>query len=757
MNMQENKLAKRNDKKSLIFYIFLLLVFISGIWAAATIALPILSPDEMAKSNFRVGTSAFATFTEGVQHHLGTTIGLLLLQIIVILSVARGIGILFSKLKQPTVVGEIVAGILLGPTLLGAVWPEGFAFLFPESSLGSIELLSQFGLILFMFTIGMELNISDIRKQARNALIISQSGIFIPFVLGIVLCIATYTRYASEVPFLPLALFMGISMSITAFPVLARIIQERSMTRTPLGKLALNTAAAGDIIAWLLLAGIMAITQSGSFNSAIFNFLFLLLYLIVAFGILRPLFSIIGRIYNKQELISKSIIGLIFILLLVSAYVTEILSMHALFGSFILGLIMPEDVKFRHILTEKVEDVSLNVFLPLFFASSGLRTELGLINTPELWLLLILFIAVAIIGKIGGTYLSARICGLEIKESLYLGAYMNTRGLMELVVLKIGLDLGVLPPVFFAILVLMTLVTTLMTAPLIHLIDTVDELLKKRKGKLRQISQRILLAFGRSDTGPTLLRLAHQVFSRKDLSNGLSLLHITMSYNISVIDEETFFEENFEESIEEGKRLSLNVHPIHKVSDQATSEIIHCANNGEHKFLLVGAGLNLSDSEIDKSIISEHQSLQKFWGKLSVNTPEALLNARTMFNDKMARFAEDSKCSLGVFVNRRFSNPRRILVACSRKEDTLLLPYAQNMASLNKGTVSLLPLLLTNSDAAELSSPSASVHLLPPSKSGIEIAQYEFMFICYETWSLLTELRPEVLTNLPSVLIVHPK
>lgn len=755
--MQDDKLARKKDKKSLIFYLFLLLIFIAGIWATATIALPILSPDEMAKSNIRVGTSAFATFTEGVQHHLGTTIGLLLLQIIVILSVARGMGILFSKLKQPTVIGEIVAGILLGPTLLGAVWPEGFAFLFPESSLGSIELLSQFGLILFMFTIGMELNISDIRKQARNALIISQSGIFIPFVLGIVLCITTYTRYSSQVAFLPLALFMGISMSITAFPVLARIIQERSMSRTPLGKLALNTAAAGDIIAWLLLAGIMAITQSGSFNSAIFNFLFLLLYLLVAFGILRPLFSIIGRIYNKQELISKSIIGLIFILLLVSAYVTEILSMHALFGSFILGLIMPEDVKFRHILTEKVEDVSLNVFLPLFFASSGLRTELGLINTPELWILLMIFIAVAIIGKIGGTYLSARICGLQVKESLYLGAYMNTRGLMELVVLKIGLDLGVLPPVFFAILVLMTLVTTLMTAPLIHLIDTIDALVQKRKGKLRKISQRVLLAFGRSNTGPTLLRLAHQIFSKQELNNGLSLLHITMSYNISVIDEETFFEENFEESIKESERLSLKVEPIHKISDQAATEIIHCANNGEHKFLLVGAGLNLSDSEIDKSIISEHQSLQKFWGKLSVNTPEAILNARTMFNDKMARFAEEAKCSLGVFVNRKFTSPRRILVACHGKEDALLLPYAQNMATINKGTVSLLPLQLTSSDKGAEGYSSLSVNLLLPSKSGEEISQYEFMFISYETWTLLTELRPEVLAHLPSVLIVNPK
>lgn len=756
--MDREQMTRHSNRNALLFYVFLLLLFITGIWLTVSFALPILSPDEASKGATPTATNAFAAFSEGVVHHMGTTIGLLLLQIIVILTVARTVGTLFAKIGQPTVIGEIVAGILMGPTLLGTVWTEGFALLFPDGSLGSIELLSQFGLILFMFTIGMELNISDIRKQARNALIISQSGIFIPFLLGILLCIVTYNRYASEVAFFPLALFMGISMSITAFPVLARIIQERQMARKPLGKLALNTAAAGDIVAWLLLAGIMAITQSGSVASALFNFLFLLLYLIVAFGILRPLFSIVGRMYNKEELLSKSLVGLIFILLLASSYITEILSMHALFGAFILGLVMPEDVKFRHVLTEKVEDVSLNIFLPLFFASSGLRTELGLINSGELWLLLLLFILVAVVGKIGGTYVSARVCGINRKESLYLGAYMNTRGLMELVVLKIGLDLGVLPPVFFAILVLMTLVTTVMTTPLIHLIDNIYILLDRGRSKVQQLQKKILIAFGRPDTGPILLRLSHQLFPREELTQGISLLHVTMGQDISTIDSETFFDENFLPSIDEGKRLDLEIDPIYKVSEQVTSQIIQCANEEVHKFLLVGAGLSLSDSEKDKSIIDKHLSLVRFWGKLSVLTPEAILNARTLFNDKMNRFAEETTCSVGVFVNRRFDVPKKILIISINGDEKALLPYAQNMAATNGATLDVLPIHLSSNDTLpSIENSSTYITVRTPSKTGEEIAEYDFMFISYDAWTLLTDVRPELITKIPSTLIINSR
>uniref|UniRef100_UPI0035A0D334 cation:proton antiporter domain-containing protein n=1 Tax=Porphyromonas loveana TaxID=1884669 RepID=UPI0035A0D334 len=376
---------QRTDKRKLsIFYISLLVLFLFGLWFVgmkggemqSTIVGHAVEPEAQGGLS-----GAFSAFGESVGHHFTGTIGILLLQIIVILTVARIVAWLFGKIGQPTVIGEIVAGILLGPSLLGALWPEAYHTIFPRESLGNLELLSQFGLILFMFVIGMELNLNDIKAQLRQSLVISHAGIFIPFLLGLSIAYVTYKEYASiTTSFLPYALFIGISMSITAFPVLARIIQERQMGKTHLGMLSLSTAAAGDISAWLMLAGVMAITQSGSFLSAIFNFLFLILYLLVIFGLIRPFFKMIGKLYDNQEVVGKTMVGFIFVLLLASAYATELLSMHALFGAFMLGLVMPENFKFRKILTEKVEDVSLALFLPLFFVSSGLQTKLGLLD-----------------------------------------------------------------------------------------------------------------------------------------------------------------------------------------------------------------------------------------------------------------------------------------------------------------------------------------------------------------------------------------
>lgn len=751
-------ISATQKRGALVYYFVLLLLFVGAIWATAVVATPILSSGDLAGSTSGGLRGAFTAFGEGVQHHVATTIGRLLLQIVVILSVARGVGWLFARLGQPTVIGEIIAGILLGPSLLGIVAPDLSAWLFPEESIVNIELLSQFGLILFMFTIGMELRIADIKAQARNSIIISQSGIFIPFILGLLLSIVTYERYAAEVAFFPLALFIGISMSITAFPVLARIVQERNMSRTYLGKLTLNTAAAGDIMAWLMLAAIMAITQSGSVASAFFNFLFLLLYMGLAFGVLRPLFSLIGRMYNKEELLGKGLVGIIFILLLLSAYLTEILSMHALFGAFIFGLIMPEDVKFRHVMTEKVEDVSLNIFLPLFFVSSGLRTELGLINSGELWLLLLLFVLVAVVGKAGGTYVAACVCGIDQKDSLYLGAYMNTRGLMELVVLKIGLDMGVLPPVFFAILVLMTLVTTVMTTPIIHLIDYLFlHFHRPTKEAVARLSHRILIAFGRPETGALLLRLARQLFPDEKLSSGVSLLHVTMSNNVNVINEETFFADNFHPALREARHLGLSVEPIYRVSDQVTSEIIAQANLPHHSFLLVGAGLSLSSEEEDRNVVSYRMLLQKRWRKFSITSPEVLLNARTLFNDKMTRFAEETNCSLGVFVDRHFGSLKRVLLLAKDATDReVLFPLARHLSKAHNASIAILPLSLgENAPALDLGPVPEEANLLT-SGDGVGVLRgYDFLFISYDTWGLLTEVRPEILQELPSTLIVR--
>ena len=443
-----------------VFYIIVLLASVAALWGTLQLGggLAESSTPQLAAAS---GARAFDNFTASVQHHLQSTIGLLLLQILVILMAARMMGWIFRKLRQPAVIGEIVAGILLGPSLFGRLAPEACTTIFPTESLPNVQLLSNFGLILFMFVVGMELRLSDIRRQLKGSLIISHSGIFLPFVLSLPLSHTIYTEYAaSYTGFVPFALFIGIAMSITAFPVLARIIQENNLLRTHLGKLSLSTAAAGDITAWLMLAAIITISGSGSLLSTGYNLLFLILYLLLMFGLIRPLFRAAGKVYNNTEVISHGMVGVIFILLLLSSFITELLSMHALFGAFMLGLVMPEDLSFRKIITDKVEEVALLLFLPLFFVSSGLQTELGLIDGPEMWILLGLFALVAVVGKVGGTYIAARACGESPKNSIYLGAFMNTRGLMELVVLGIGYEMRILPPAIYAVLVLMTVITT---------------------------------------------------------------------------------------------------------------------------------------------------------------------------------------------------------------------------------------------------------------------------------------------------------
>lgn len=751
---------KYKQRHITLYWAILVILFLASLWVTTSFLMPYLAPGQHISQESEGGLSeAFTVFTQSIQHHVESTMGLLILQIIVILSVARVARWLFIRIKQPAVIGEIVAGILLGPTLLGALAPDLFAWLFPQSSIGNIELLSQFGLILFMFTIGMELRIEDIRSQAKQALVISQSGIFIPFILGLVLSAITYQRYASEVPFFSLALFIGISLSITAFPVLARIIQERNMSQTTLGKLTLNTAAAGDILAWLMLAAIMAITQSGNFTSALFNLLFLVLYMAFALGVLRPLFSMVGRIYNRQELLDKSMVGGIFILLLLSAYLTELLSMHALFGAFIFGLVMPENLKFRHIMTEKVEDVSLNIFLPLFFVSSGLRTELGLLNTVEIWMLLLLFVLAAVVGKIGGTYIAARICNISKKESLYLGSYMNTRGLMELVVLKIGLDMGILPPVIFAILVMMTLITTVMTAPLIHFIDLISNRLKNRSKKADESTamQRILIAFGRPETGAKLLHLAHSIFPRKRLDQGISLLHVTIMEDLSTINAETFFEENFQPGLQKAKQLSLNVTPIYRATEQVTEEIVAQANNPEHNFLLVGAGLNLSEDEQDKDFISLRKQIKQKWISIPIASTEVLLHARNLFNDKMEQFAKNAHTELGIYVERDPAEISQVLIATAdSKEYSDIAPYALEFASHHKATTTVWAPSLHQVDSAITTDDLPKNIKLLPSNSPLELlTQYQFLFISYQLWESLTEKHPETLTLIPSTLIIR--
>lgn len=699
--------------------------------------------------------SPWQSFVTSVRTHAASDIGMLLIQLVVILLVVRVVGWLFARLHQPTVIGEILAGILLGPSLLGAVWPEAMETLFPVHSLGNLELLSQFGLILFMFTIGMELRMKDLKGQAQQAFIISQSGIIFPFILGIILTYGLYSRpelLSDGSSFLSLALFVGISLSITAFPVLARIIQERSLSHSHLGRLALSTAAMGDIVAWLMLAAIMAVSQGGSFTSALYNMLFLALYLAVIFGILRPLFGLLGRRVRHREVLSKSLMGLIFILLMASAYFTEIMSMHALFGAFMLGLVMPENLDFRVIVKEKVEDVALLLLLPLFFVSSGLRTELGLVNTPQLWGLFLICTLVAVVGKMGGTYLAARSCGIQRRESLYLGAYMNTRGLMELVVLRIGLDLGVLSPVLFTILVMMTLVTTIMTAPTLQLIDWL--LKKKTPQSLEHATGQVLISFGRAETGVTLLEFFHRLCGGTSPQVACTLMHVTTDTDISTIDADHYYASSFEAPMEMAKQLDLSVERKYEIAESVPEAVLSHANHIQSNLLLLGASVNLSQDKKDRDLVAYSNKLTRRWGLLTGRRRKVKKEQSShSFEEIIATFAHEAPCSVGIYVDNGQTPIAHPLVLMQRPEDQKLLLVAEQVTERADSPITLMPL------SSHLAKPTTELSARV-SWSGetfteqVDLSTYDFAFIAYDAWAALTPAQQELLQQLPSYFIL---
>jgi len=433
---------------------------------------PTLTAKQAATAKEATVANEFHVFTDSFKHGLSEPLAVLLLQIIVIIACARLFGYLFKKIGQPAVIGEIVAGIVLGPSIIGAYFPEINHFLFPAASLSTLSFLSQIGLILFMFIIGMELDLKAIGKQAYGAVIISHASIIIPYTLGMGLAYYIYRDYApAGITFLSFALFMGIAMSITAFPVLARILQEKGLTRSKLGAMALTCAAADDLTAWCILAAVIALVKSGSSFSVLYTIALAIIYVLVMLKVVRPFLERLSTVYNSKEKRRTPIIALFFILLIISSYITSVIGIHALFGAFMAGVIMPSSFSFRKIVIDKIEDVSIILLLPLFFVITGLRTQIGLINEGHLWITFGWILLVAVAGKFGGSAIAAKIVGQSWKDSLSIGVLMNTRGLMQLIVLNIGYDLGILTPQIFAMMVLMALVTTFMTGPALDLIN----------------------------------------------------------------------------------------------------------------------------------------------------------------------------------------------------------------------------------------------------------------------------------------------
>jgi len=447
-----------SDRKTWLSYVALLVFFVAAVVLIVTFGSKPHAPVENHGSTF--------------WQNFRSPLSVLLIQIIVILAAAGLFSRLFRRISQPPVMGEMIAGIVLGPSVLGFFFPQAMAFIFPPSSLGTLQLLSQIGVVLFMFIVGMELNVRHVREKGSAAVMISHASIVVPFLLGTGLSLFLYKGLApAGTSFSAFALFIGVAMSITAFPVLARILEDRNLSQTNLGSIALTCAAVDDVTAWCILALVIAIVQASGFAVSLVTLLFTLLFAAAMIFVVRPqLRRLVNQATGSHVHTRRLIVGVL-AFVLISALITETIGIHALFGAFIAGVVMPPSTDFRTFLRDKLEAFSAAALLPLFFAFTGLRTQIGLLNDWQSWAICGVIILVAVAGKLGGSMFMSRWTGMSWTQSFSIGVLMNTRGLVELVVLNIGYDLGILSGRIFAMMVLMALVTTFMTGPLLSLVN----------------------------------------------------------------------------------------------------------------------------------------------------------------------------------------------------------------------------------------------------------------------------------------------
>ena len=706
-------------------------------------------------------------FLNSLKENLHHSIALLILQIVIIIIAARFFGWIFKKMGQPSVIGEILAGILLGPSLLGLYFPEVSGFLFPKQSLGSLQVLSQIGLILFMFVIGMELNLKALQSKAHDAIVISHASIIIPFSLGVGLAYFIYQAHAPEhIDFTSFALFIGIALSITAFPVLARIIQERGIHKTKLGAVVITCAAADDITAWCLLAVVIAIVKAGSVVSSLYTIFFALAYVVFMIKILRPFLKKIGKLYQSEKELNQSAVAIFFIVLLLSSFITETIGIHALFGAFMAGAVMPANMNLRKLLIGKIEDVALVLFLPIFFVISGLRTEIGLINDPQLWEVTGLIILLAIIGKFVGSAIAAKVVGQNWKDSLTIGALMNTRGLMELVALNIGYELGVLKAEIFAMMVIMALVTTFMAGPILRLINRIfkDEESKTLEKISNITKHKFLLFFRRQERGVALVKLADSLSKKVEDNTSLTAVHMIPSQGLQQMDADMYEKEIFSPVVTKANSLNREITPIFKVSHDVSSDLADIANKGEYDLLL----MNLEDSIFEGSFLGRILGFTT-----QIINPEKLINTVTgkekliedPFIDNNTRIIlSKTKIPVGILIDKDFDIPNNVFIPIFDEKDEFLINYAQRLIHNIGAQVSILDLTKKENsvnlkERIRLIEHNAPNHIRSISLEYIDIqflSQQDLIIISLDNFEKFVNSKKEWVDNIKSVLICKP-
>ncbi len=701
--------------------------------------------------------SYYQEFLDSLHHNLTHELAILLAQIVTIILVARFFGLICKKIGQPSVIGEIIAGVVLGPSFFGSYLPEFSVLLFPTTSLDNLKFLSQIGLIFFMFVVGMELDLKVLRNKAKEAVIISHASIIIPFTLGLVLAYTIYTDFAPKgIEFISFGLFLGIAMSITAFPVLARIVQERGLQKTKIGAMVITCAAADDITAWCLLAGVIAIVKAGSITSSLYIIVLSFIYVVAMIKLVRPFLRRIGNMYDTAEKITKPVVAIFFLTLLISSYLTEIIGIHALFGAFVAGVIMPDNMKFRKMFIEKIEDVSLVVLLPLFFVFTGLRTEIGLLNTPELWKVCGLIILVAVVGKFIGSALAAKFVGQNWRDSLTIGALMNTRGLMELVVLNIGFDLGVLTKEVFAMMVIMALATTFMTGPALNLIDLI---FKPRKNSVPNTSEnfeyKVLVSFENPEDGKPLLKVANNFISLEKEKQSITAMYISSTNEVNPYKIEEYERESFKPILKEATKLNRNIQTLFKASRDIDSDIVEVSNKGEFNLVLINIGSSIFEGTllgkvlgITSKIINPENLLNTFTGK------EKLFEVN-YFDDKTQAIINKTEVPLGIFVDKELTQTDNISVILFNNEDQFLLNYVKLLKKNSHAKISIFDTYDIVNEKNKIT--HENVKVIHSSKLEKDfLKEQDLLIMSIDSWKKLIDTESVWLNNTPSLLIIKP-